>query len=304
MKKITAYKAFNDDMTCRGFQYEVGKTYEHEGDVNMCNSGFHACLIPFDCYNYYENATTFAEVELGGVSKERREDSKVVGASITITAKLELSDWIKKQVSAVVEACRKSKKSLADSGHAAATSYKGHAAATGDRGHAAATGDRGHAAATGKCGNAAATGYKGHAAATGYRGHAAATGRYGNAAATGDCGNAAATGYRGHAAATGNSGHAAATGNWGNAAATGNRGHAAATGNSGHAVTEGDNSIAASLGIKGKAKSSLGNWLVLSEYDSNLNLKWVKSAQVDGEKIKPDTFYRLKNGKFVKEGVL
>ncbi len=171
-KKIIAYKAFNDDMTCRDFQYEVGKTYNHAGDVSLCSSGFHACLTPFDCYGYYENSTVFAKVELEKVSKERSEDSKVVAAKITIIAQLTLPEWIHSQVDAVIALCRNSRKKIAtgDSGHAAATGYSGHAAATGKWGHAAATGDSGHAAATGD---------RGHAAATGKWGISCALGMYG-----------------------------------------------------------------------------------------------------------------------------
>lgn len=40
---MKAYKVFNPDWTCRGFQYEIGKTYVHNGDISMCQAGFHAC---------------------------------------------------------------------------------------------------------------------------------------------------------------------------------------------------------------------------------------------------------------------
>lgn len=53
MKKIKAYKAFNTDWTCRGFQYEVGKSYHEDGNISLCNKGFHACLNLFDCFSYY-----------------------------------------------------------------------------------------------------------------------------------------------------------------------------------------------------------------------------------------------------------
>ena len=52
MKKIKGFKVANPDGTCREFQYEVGKTYKHKGDISLCNSGFHFCEELKDCYNY------------------------------------------------------------------------------------------------------------------------------------------------------------------------------------------------------------------------------------------------------------
>ena len=134
-----------------------------------------------------------------------------------------------------------------------------------DKGHAAAQGDGGHAAAQGNCGHAAAQGYYGHAAAQGYRGHAAAQGGYGHAAAQGKCG------------------------------------HAAAQGNYGHAAVGGKDAIAAVFGIDGKARAALGSWIMCAEwvYTAFWHIKDVRAAQIDGEKLKPDTWYMLKDGEFV-----
>ena len=87
--KCKAYKAFRGDMTCRGFKYEEGKTYEIEGKPELCNRGFHACLNLLDVFNYYWGVfgkyVVVHEVELEGVSDEiSSEDSKVVSKKITI----------------------------------------------------------------------------------------------------------------------------------------------------------------------------------------------------------------------------
>ena len=72
-----AYKGFNRDLTCRDFQYEEGKEFEIDGDVKLCSRGFHACEDPIDCFGYYDPANSvFHEVELEGVSPERRDDSR------------------------------------------------------------------------------------------------------------------------------------------------------------------------------------------------------------------------------------
>ena len=86
--KSKAYKAFKGDMSCRGFQYEEGKTYEIEAEPKMCKQGFHACLNLKDVFNYYFGKIgkdiVVHEVELEDVSNERRYDSKVVAKKITI----------------------------------------------------------------------------------------------------------------------------------------------------------------------------------------------------------------------------
>ena len=51
--EVMGYKVFNSDWTCRGFQYEVGKTYELKGKAVPCESGFHFCKVAVDCFNYY-----------------------------------------------------------------------------------------------------------------------------------------------------------------------------------------------------------------------------------------------------------
>ena len=87
--KCKAYKAFNSDLSCRGFQYEKGKTYEIKDKIRLCNHGFHACLRLTDVFNYYSGEIgkdiVVHEVELEDVSNETYEDdSKVVSKKITI----------------------------------------------------------------------------------------------------------------------------------------------------------------------------------------------------------------------------
>lgn len=110
-----------------------------------------------------------------------------------------------------------------------------------------------------------------------------------------------AQGYYGHAAAQGDGGHAAAQGKYGHAAAQGDRGHAAAQGYYGHAAVGGKDAIAAAFGIEGKARAALGSWIMCAEwvYTDFWHIKDVRAAQIDGEKLKPDTWYMLKGGEFV-----
>lgn len=85
---MKAYKGFNKDMTCRGFQFEEGKTYE-EQEAKLCQSGFHACENPIKLFGHYAPATSvYHAVELEDVAPERDSDTKCVAKKITVGAKL------------------------------------------------------------------------------------------------------------------------------------------------------------------------------------------------------------------------
>ena len=267
---MKAYKGFDKNMQCRGFQFEEGKTY-HEDEAELCKRGFHACENPLDVFGYYSPGknSIYREVELEDVSEERNsDDTKVCAKTIKIGAKLDVAGLCKAHFEYVSARCNPANGRVAGDKESAAAGESGSAAA----------GESGSAAA-GESGSAAA-GYKGSAAA-GESGSAAA-GNWGSAAA-GYKGSAAA-GYKGSAAA-GNCGSAAA-GNWGSAAA-GNCGSAAA----------GKQGIACCRG--GKVKGGIGAVLALSEIDDNGNNISAKAVIVDGKTIKVNTWYTLKNGEFV-----
>ena len=112
MTKITAYKGFDANLQCRGFQFEVGQTYTHDGPVSACSSGFHACEAPLDVWGYYPiiqddgSLTRFAEVEVSGDIS--RDGNKLAAATITITikAELRLPDFVKRAVAAIIDATK------------------------------------------------------------------------------------------------------------------------------------------------------------------------------------------------------
>ncbi|MEA5453256.1 hypothetical protein SPF06_00840 [Sinomonas sp. JGH33] len=291
---MKAFKGFNADLTCRGFQYEEGKTYEHDGNVALCSGGFHAVLLPLDVVNYYKpKDSVYHEVELEDVAPSRDGDSKVAARKITVGAKIGIPGLVKAHVEAVWASVKKpSEKVTATTGdyaHAATTGDYAHAATTGDSAHAATTGDSAHAATTGDYANAATTGDYAHAATTGDYAHAATTGRYAHAATTGRYAHAATTGDSAHAATTGRSAHAATTGRYANAATTGYSAHVRSS-------VKDEGSIAAVLG-HGAAAGALGCWIVLTERDDNLNILDVQAFKVDGKKVKANTFYQLVGGK-------
>ena len=133
-------------------------------------------------------------------------------------------------------------------------------------------------------------------ATTGDFAHSATTGYFAHSATTGDFAHSATTGYRAHSATTGDKAHSATTGY---------KAHSATTGDKAHSAVSGKECIAASLGINGRASGSLGCWIVLADWDcvdGEWKIQSVKTALVDGEKIKPDVFYTLQKGEFVAVG--
>lgn len=90
------YKGFNKDMTCRGYQFEEGKEYKHDGEVNVCSEGFHACEAPLECFRYYSPATSvYHEVEQSGDISVGYDDTKVASSVIKIGGRLDIIGLVK-----------------------------------------------------------------------------------------------------------------------------------------------------------------------------------------------------------------
>ena len=95
-KVIKSYKAFDKNMQCRGFKYEVGKEYEIDGEIKCCDRGFHACKSPMEVWDHYDMLNSrFAEVEQSGKIDEEGNSTKVCSSHIKIKAQLKLADIIK-----------------------------------------------------------------------------------------------------------------------------------------------------------------------------------------------------------------
>ncbi|MCK8947097.1 hypothetical protein MY797_08595 [Haemophilus influenzae] len=162
-KEIIAYKGFNQDWACRGYQYEVGKTYEHKGNVKACESGFHACEYPLDVLSYYSPAVSkFAVVKMSGETSKDSDDTKIASAKITIETEINLPEMIKKAVEWI--------KGKVDW----------------DAAKVSNTGDQSVATNTGYQSAATNTGYRSVATNTGYRSAATNTGDQSAATNTGD----------------------------------------------------------------------------------------------------------------------
>ena len=227
MEKITSYKGFNKDMTCRDFQYKEGESYE-EPSAKACERGFHACEYPLDCLDYYSpNESVYHVVEQSGEISRHSDDTKVASTKIKIGAEINIAGLVKAAIEYTMKRVNPEAKADERQGASLATGYKGASSATGD---------------------------------------------YGASSATGNCGASSATGYKG-------------------------------------ASSAGDpESVAVAWGYHGKAKGVLGAYLVLADWEGDEDdywhqnlwqLKGAKMVRVDGEIIKPDTYYTMKNGEVV-----
>ena len=297
---IKGYKGFNPDMTCRGFQYEVGKEYETK-KAKACEEGFHFCEYPLDVLNYYEPSTSkgmnrFCEVE-GSGDFDKSESDKVACTKIKIKAEIGIVGLVKAAVEYI-----KSKVDWKDNKESN-TGYQSAATNTGYQSAATNTGYYSAATNTGYQSAATNTGYYSAATNTGNYSAATNTGYYSAATNTGDRSAATNTGYQ--SAAT-NTGYYSAATNTGDQSAATNTGYYSAATNTGDqsaAEVTGKESVAIVTGKDSKARGTIGNWLVLTERGEwngeSYPIKEVRAFKVDGVEIKENVFYKLVDGKAV-----
>ncbi len=272
---ITGFKGFDKDLKCRDYQYEVGKEFEEEGKIEACSKGFHFCENPFDVLGYYPPSTEkgssrYCIVKGSGNIDRDGDDSKVACSKLHISAEIGLKGIIEAGVKFILDKVNwKDNKESNTGNYSAATNTGNQSAATNTGNYSAATNTGNRSAATN-------TGYQSAATNTGNQSAATNTGNYSAATNTGD--------------------RSAATN-------TGDRSAATNTGNYSAAEVTGKESIAIVTGKDSKAKGGIGCWIVLTErgeWDDNVYpIKEVKAVRVDGEIIKPDTYYKLIDGEVI-----
>jgi hypothetical protein len=253
-EKVIAYKGFNKDLTCRGFQYEIGKEYEKK-QVSVCSSGFHACENPFDVLGFYGDVLNnrFCKVEQSGIIKKG--DKKQASSKIKIVAEIGFAglfkagvEWIKENTNStpIIEE----------------TKGKNDEDKIGSRGYSAQIGSSGDYAKIGSSGDYAQIGSSG------------------GSAKIGSSGGSAQIGSSGYSAQIGSSGYYA------------------------QIDSTGEDSVICCAGGNSIVKAKKGSWITLSEWEYSEEKErsvpvCVKTEFVDGERIKADTWYKLKKGKFV-----
>ena len=269
--KITAYKGFDQDLKCRDFQYEVGKEYEMDGDIECCERGFHACESPLEVLDHYfflsnGKMARFCEVEQSGSIDRDNNTTKIASSRIKIKAELKFGDLIKAGVEWLKEKTSptniKADKGLNDNG-----------------GDSAQIGSSGNYAQIGSSGDSAQIGSSGNYAQIGSSGYSAQIGSSGNSAKIGSSGNYAQIGSSGNSAQIGSSGDYAKI------------------------DSTGDDSVICCAGHNSAVKAKKGSWITLAEWKYSEEKEryipvCVKTEFVDGERIKADTWYKLINGEF------
>ena len=285
-KEIIAYKGFNQDWTCRGYQYEIGKTYVHKGDVKAYRSGFHACEYPLDVLSYYSPAVSkFAVVKMSGETSKDSDDTKIASAKITIETEINLPEMVKKAVEWIKGKVDWDAAKVSNTGDWSAATNTGYRSA------ATNTGDWSVATNTSSRSAATDTGNRSVATNTGNRSVATNTGDLSVATNTGDWSVATNTGNRSAATNTGYQSVATNTGDWSVATNTGNRSVA---------EVSGEQSIAVALGWQSKAKASIDGAIVCVYRNDDGELIHIKASKVGENNIKADTWYTLDDiGEFV-----
>ena len=305
---MKGYKAFKPGLICRDKQYEE-KAIATEERAEPCKCGIHFCENPFDVLDYYHlitdegKFTEFAEVE--ALDEPVTDDKKkYCTTKLKVGAKLSFAGFIRACIDFVFE---KTVNSMPDSsGYYAKTGSSGDSAQIGSSGDYAQIGSSGDSAQIGSSGYYAKIGSSGYSAKIGSSGNYAQIGSSGYSAKIGSSGDSAKIGSSGDYAQIGSSGNSAKIGSSGDSAQIGSSGYSAKIGSSGDSAkiySSGEDSVIMCAGINSRAKAKKGSWITLTEWKRDPNKDryvpvCVKTEQVDGERIKEDTFYQLIDGEF------
>ena len=319
--KVIAYKGFKKDLTCRDFQYEIGKEYKCDGEIKICDNGFHACEDPFDVLNYYGDLFShrYCEVEQSG--KIVKDKEKQASSVIKIKSEIGLDGLLKAGIEWLKNATdpklfiKDSKGKLNDNGeHGTQIGSNIDYVDIGSSGDCTKIGSSGDYAQIGSSGNHVQIGSSGYRVRINSSGHGAQIGSSGNCAKIGSSGDCVQIGSSGDCARISSNGNSVQIGSSGNYAQISSSGdytqisssgdHAQISSNGDHAkiFSTGKNSIICCTGFNSAAAAKIGSWITLSEWDFNSESLWivknVKAEYVDGKRIKGDTWYALVNGEF------
>ena len=332
-KHIDGFKGFDADMTCRGFKFEEGKTYEENVEPKVCDKGFHFCESPFSVLNYrdlLDNECKFIPVHhVTALGRCHSDSDKTATTKIHIGAKLDFKGFIKAGIDFIYDKCIKEAPTAnVNSGYSAQIGSSGDYAQIGSSGYYAQIGSSGDYAKIGSSGNSAQIGSSGDYAKIGSSGDYAKIGSSGNSAKIGSSGYSAQIGSSGDYAQIGSSGYYAQIGSSGDSAKIGSSGYYAQIGSSGDYAQIGSSGNSAQIGSSGNSAKigssgysaqigssgdyakieSEGNNAVVAAIGINSKIKakkgsWITLAEYD-EDMKPVCVRSAQiDGKSLKEDV-
>lgn len=302
---IIAYKGFDEDLCCRGFQYKVGKTYHTRKEVSVCDWGFHACQDPIDVLRYYSpsQGRRFCKVKMWGWVDMI--DDKLASSYIEIVEEISLEDlelktrYFRRENAATERCCRSSDSSISSKQRNAYVTNGGTASV------AVAHEDKSLAETLCENSNALAMGGQSNAVTFGRYSLAGALNTF-SSAVTKDTDSCAVSMHSRSFAICHNSWSMAVCNEYlSTAICVGKESYAIAKNSESSAEAKGKASCAIALGKNGMTRGALGCALVLmerGEWDYNIEaypITNIKAVIVDGEKVKADTWYTLKNGELV-----
>ena len=326
-KMVKGYKGFSPGMICRDKQY-AENTLFHEQEAKMCEKGMHFCFYPLDVLSHYppiigSEISEYAEVEAPCSKVLTGDADKCCTNELHIKNKLSIGElcqaaiyWVQERL----DLTKSSKKiytmlfnqrplmafnnddfSFADDDAMIAINAGEYSVSNGCGGRSISVniGDRSVAKSASFDSVVVNTGCNAVAENLGRRSIALTTGACSIVTNLGENSIAISSGMKSAADNIGNFSLTITKGDCSVATNSGNRSAAITTGYGSIAVVTGKESLAIAIGRNSKVKGALGCWLVCVECDGWNSLINVRSVLVDGEKIKADTYYMLKNGKFV-----
>ena len=337
---IIAYKGFNNDFSCRGFHYEVGKEYHIDDEVELCVNGFHACQNPLDVFNYYSmtSLTRYALVELWGGVEFAADNEKLCATDIRIVKEMTIDEMVKIGMMSSFpknDSCNKGIDDMMVSSNLCGTTiypnYDGarvascgtdasiisksncqYIASSSFFSNIDAFGLYTSISSSGKCSKIASVGGMQNISTSGYNSRILSYGEVVSVASAdmahifsnGDAASLYTGGHESKIASSGDNANICTNSSHGYVNSSGDNARIMSTRNLSTIESTGKNAVIMSTGQYTRARAKVGSWIVLTEYDENGEVKCVKAEYVDGERIKGDTLYALIGGEFVKTNIV
>ena len=334
---IIAYKGFDEDLSCRGFQYEIGKEYCLEGELELCANGFHACQNPLDVFDYYSMSlyTRYAMVELFGDVDFATDNKKLCATNIRIVKEMSIDELVeigimsslpKKDLESgnersysmmiASDACadiiypKYEGASIASCGNYASINSKNRwqcIASSGKLAKIDAFCDYSNISSSGISARITSVGLIQNISTSGYGSRVVSHG-YEASVASADMAMIYSDGENADLYASGAESKIASRGDNANICINSTHGYINSSGyntrimsakNLSMIESTGEKAVIMSAGHNTRARAKIGSWIVLTEYDINREVKCIKAEYVDGERIKGDTLYMLVVGEFV-----